>query len=168
MARNGYPLEFRRRVVELVEGGRKVAEVAEDLGISAQSIYTWRRQARIDAGVDPGLTTAEKAELVAARKRIYVLGGTAVVAPSVAEDLRFIAPVTRLAGPDRYATAAAVCADTFGSGPVPSMAYIATGRNFPDGLTAGPVAGIGGSPILLVNRDTIPAPTRTELEHLHN
>jgi hypothetical protein len=50
----------------------------------------------------------------------------------------------------------------------PSMAYIATGANFPDGLTAGPVAGIGSSPILLVTRDTIPTATRTELEHPEN
>jgi hypothetical protein len=28
MARRGYPPEFRRRVIDLVEGGRKVAEVA--------------------------------------------------------------------------------------------------------------------------------------------
>jgi len=43
MARRGYPPEFRRRVVDLVEGGRKVAEVAADLGVSKQTIYTWRR-----------------------------------------------------------------------------------------------------------------------------
>jgi transposase len=73
MARRGYPHEFRRRVVELVEGGRRVAEVAAELGISDQSIYTWRRQARIDAGIEPGLTSGEKAELVAARKRIREL-----------------------------------------------------------------------------------------------
>ena len=73
MARKGYPPEFRRRVVELVEGGRRVAEVAADLGISDQSIYTWRRQARIDGGVEPGLTSAEKAELVAARRCIREL-----------------------------------------------------------------------------------------------
>lgn len=73
MARKGYPPEFRRRVVELVEGGRKVAEVAADLGVSEQSIYTWRRQARIDAGVEAGLTSAEKAELAAARRRIHEL-----------------------------------------------------------------------------------------------
>ncbi len=30
MARRGYPPEFRRRVVDLVEGGRKVSEVAAD------------------------------------------------------------------------------------------------------------------------------------------
>ena len=73
MARRGYPPEFRRRVVELVEGGRRVAEVAAELGISDQSIYTWRRQARIDAGIEAGLTSGEKAELVAARKRIREL-----------------------------------------------------------------------------------------------
>ena len=73
MARKGYPPEFRRRVVELVEGGRKVAEVAADLGVSEQSIYTWRRQARIDSGVEVGLTSAEKAELAAARRRIREL-----------------------------------------------------------------------------------------------
>lgn len=73
MARKGYPPEFRRRVVELVEGGRKVVEVAADLGVSEQSIYTWRRQARIDAGVEAGLTSAEKAELAAARRRIREL-----------------------------------------------------------------------------------------------
>ena len=73
MARKGYPPEFRRRVVEVVEGGRKVAEVAADLGVSEQSIYTWRRRARIDAGVEAGLTSAEKAELAAARRRIREL-----------------------------------------------------------------------------------------------
>ncbi len=44
MARRGYPSEFRKRVIELVEGGRKVSEVAGDLGISEQTIYTWCRQ----------------------------------------------------------------------------------------------------------------------------
>lgn len=70
MAHKGYPPEFRGRVVGLVEVGRRVAEVAADPGISAQSIYTWRRQAQIDSGVEPGLSSAEKAELIAARRRI--------------------------------------------------------------------------------------------------
>ena len=34
MARRGYPAEFRRRVVALVEGGRKVCEVAVELQVS--------------------------------------------------------------------------------------------------------------------------------------
>ena len=73
MARRGYPPEFRRRVVDLVEGGRKVSEVAADLEVSGQTIYTWRRQARIDAGLEAGVTTSEHAELAAARRRIREL-----------------------------------------------------------------------------------------------
>ena len=45
MGGKGYPAEFRRRVIELIDAGRKVGEVAADLGISHQTIYTWRRQA---------------------------------------------------------------------------------------------------------------------------
>jgi transposase-like protein len=57
----------------LVEAGRPVVDVARDLGISAESIYTWRRQDRIDKGLQPGLTSAEKAELTAAKRRIAEL-----------------------------------------------------------------------------------------------
>ena len=73
MARRGYPPEFRRRVVDLVEGGRKVSEVAVDLEVSEQTIYTWRHQARIDAGLEAGVTTVEQAELAAAKRRIREL-----------------------------------------------------------------------------------------------
>ncbi len=74
MARRGYPPEFRRRVVDLVEaGGRKVSEVAAELGVSEQTVYTWRRQARIDAGLEAGVSTSELAELAAAKRRIREL-----------------------------------------------------------------------------------------------
>jgi len=73
MARRGYPPEFRRRVVALVEGGRKVSEIAAELGVSEQTIYTWRRQGRIDAGLEAGLRSDEKQELAAAKRRIREL-----------------------------------------------------------------------------------------------
>jgi hypothetical protein len=38
MGRRGCPPEFRRKVLDLIEAGRKVADVAWDLGISDQSI----------------------------------------------------------------------------------------------------------------------------------
>jgi len=38
MASRGYPAEFRRRVIDLVEAGRPVAQVAAELEISDQSI----------------------------------------------------------------------------------------------------------------------------------
>lgn len=73
MARRGYTAEFRRRVLELLAAGRRVADVARDLGISDQTVYNWRRQERIDQGLDAGLTSGERAELFAARRRIREL-----------------------------------------------------------------------------------------------
>jgi transposase len=73
VGRRGYPPEFRRKVLDLVEAGRPIAEVAQALGISDQSIYTWRRQDRIDRGLVPGLTSPEKAELAVAKRRIAEL-----------------------------------------------------------------------------------------------
>jgi transposase-like protein len=73
MARRGYSPEFRRRVVDLVEGGRKVSEIASELGVSEQTIYVWRRQARIDAGLETGVTTSDQAGLGAAKRRIREL-----------------------------------------------------------------------------------------------
>jgi len=73
--RRGYPAEFRRQMVDLLATGRKVADVARDLGVSEQAIYGWRRQEQIDRGLEPGLSTVEKAELVAAKRRIHELEG---------------------------------------------------------------------------------------------
>jgi transposase InsO family protein/transposase-like protein len=68
-----YPPEFRRRVLELVAAGRPIAEIAANLGVSAQTIYTWRNQALIDLGERAGVTSSDLAELVAARRRIAEL-----------------------------------------------------------------------------------------------
>ena len=43
----------RRKVLNLVAAGRPVAQVAYDLDIGAQVIYTWRRQQLIDSGPGP-------------------------------------------------------------------------------------------------------------------
>jgi transposase len=73
MGRQGYSAEFRRKVLDLLEEGRSVASVAHDLDLSDQTIYNWRRQDRIDRGLQPGLTTAENGELAKAKKRITEL-----------------------------------------------------------------------------------------------
>lgn len=73
MARKAHPPEVRQRVMALVEGGRKIAEVASELEISDQTIYTWCRQARIDAGLPAGVTFGDRAELEATKRRIHEL-----------------------------------------------------------------------------------------------
>ncbi|WP_204053576.1 transposase [Microbispora rosea] len=64
------PPEFRRRVLDLLKADRTVQQVAADLQISDQTSCNWRRQDRIDAGPEPGITSSDLAELVAARRRI--------------------------------------------------------------------------------------------------
>ena len=68
-----YPVEFRRKVFDLVEAGKPAAEIAEQLGITAQTVYNWRNQDQIDRGMRAGMSTSESAELTAARKRIREL-----------------------------------------------------------------------------------------------
>lgn len=67
------PVEFRRKVLDLIEAGRPVAEIAAQLGVTAQTVYNWRNQDQIDRGVRAGTSTSELAELSAARKRIREL-----------------------------------------------------------------------------------------------
>ena len=50
MARRGYPPAFRRRVVELVEVGRKVAEFARAIGISVHTLRNWEQGRRQPEG----------------------------------------------------------------------------------------------------------------------
>jgi transposase InsO family protein/transposase-like protein len=92
MGRQGYPPEFRRRVLDLIEAGRKVADVARDLGISTQTIYNWRQQDRIDKGLEPGLSSGERAELLAARRRIAQLESELKIARRAMELLKDVKP----------------------------------------------------------------------------
>jgi transposase len=82
-----YPPEFRRKVLDLVASGRKVAEVARLLGISDQTIYVWRRQHLIDTGQLPGATSTDQSELAAARKRIAELEAELAIHRRAAELL---------------------------------------------------------------------------------
>ena len=86
--RRGYPAEFRQRVVDLLAAGRKVADLARDLGVSEQAIHGWRRQERIDRGLEPGLSTREHVELAAAKRRIRELEAELAVHRRAAELLK--------------------------------------------------------------------------------
>lgn len=92
MGRRGYPPEFRRKVLDLLAAGRPVAEVARDLEISTESIYMWHRQDRIDRGLVPGLTSAEKSELTAAKKRIADLEAELAIHRRVSDLLGKVVP----------------------------------------------------------------------------
>jgi spore germination protein YaaH/putative cell wall-binding protein len=97
---------------------------------------------------------------------IVVIGAAGAIDNAVLGqlDAYTTGPVTRLAGGDRYATAAAISRAYFARG-VP-VAYVATGVNFPDALSAGAAAATRGAPVLLVKRDAVPAATAAELTRL--
>ena len=112
------------------------------------------------------LPTATKDELTRlAPDQIYILGGSGAVSSSVEAQLGGYAPnpPIRVAGPDRFATAAEVSERFFGSVP---LVYVTTGLDFPDAVAGGAVAGGTGAPILLVAQDLVPAPTAAELSRL--
>jgi len=69
-----HPPEFRRRAVELARLREKpVAAIARDLGISDSCLRNWMAQADVDDGSRPGLSSDERAELVALRRKNRVL-----------------------------------------------------------------------------------------------
>lgn len=94
---------------------------------------------------------------------IAVLSAVALVgaAPSHAA-----ASVTtaRLAGEDRYGTAAAVAAAAYPSGA--DTVLVASGRSYPDALAGAALAGRQGAPVLLTEQSTLPKPTSDAINSL--
>lgn len=126
--------------------------------------------ARLDAplllvrpNVLPDSTRAEIERL--APERIIILGGIGAISQAVQDELGTLASsgTQRLAGADRYATAAAISVAVFGTA---KRSFVANGLSFPDALAGGPAAGRLNAPMLLVKPWTAPAPTRSELQRL--
>lgn len=112
------------------------------------------------AGSVPAAVLAEIDRLGAGKA--YIIGGTGAVSPAVVSALQGAGlAVERIAGADRYATAAAVAdkvlavTGTAWNGEV----FIASGEDFPDALAAAPVAAANGMPILLTRAGALPAAT---------
>ena len=106
---------------------------------------------------------------------VYVAGGTGAQSETVVRALRALSgqpQVSRLAGPDRYATAAALAraaaarwrAD--GDPHAGTHALVALGNGFADALAAGPLAAAAHAPLLLVAPGSVPQATATALTDL--
>ena len=159
-----------RIVDEYVDAGVPVAYVATGMGFA--DALAGGPAAVVTGGplllVEPDDVPAATARTLQRLRpgRIVVLGGRTAVSQVVYDQLESLtdAPVQRVAGPDRYATAAAIAAEAFPD-PV-ATAYLATGETFPDALAGGPAAGRDRAPLLTVRRDCVPDVVADALERL--
>ncbi len=98
------------------------------------------------------LPTVVRSELIRLRPRqVIVVGGTGVVSTTVLAAIARAVPtasVERLAGADRYDTAATIAQFAHPGGA--DVVYLATGRSAPDALAGGAAAVRDGAPVLLV------------------
>ncbi|WP_162940261.1 cell wall-binding repeat-containing protein [Gryllotalpicola protaetiae] len=82
---------------------------------------------------------------------IDIIGGTAAIPDPLFQLIQAAVPgatVNRLAGADRYATSRAVVGNVFTTA---HTAYLATGANYPDALSAAAAAGSQADPVILIN-----------------
>lgn len=71
-----YPQEFRDDVVRVArqrDAGVTLEQIADDFGIHAMTLSKWLRQAAIDDGDKPGVTSTEAKENRELRKRVKLL-----------------------------------------------------------------------------------------------
>ncbi|GAA1977954.1 cell wall-binding repeat-containing protein [Catenulispora subtropica] len=112
-------------------------------------------------GMDAGVA-AEIKRVLAPGGKVYVLGGVNAVSPAAVNALKLPASqIQRIAGATRYETSVAI-AQAMGN---PKNVVVATGKNFPDALAAGPYAsdvfsaqGTGPAAILLTEDTVVPKP----------
>ena len=67
--RRSFTPEFKAEIVELCQrGDRSVGQVARDFDLTETAVREWVRQAEVDQGQRPGLTSAERDELAQLRR----------------------------------------------------------------------------------------------------
>lgn len=71
-----FPKEFRDDVIRVAQNRDPdvtLAQIAKDFGVHVGTLDKWMRQARVEAGEQPGETKSESAELRELRKRNRLL-----------------------------------------------------------------------------------------------
>lgn len=97
--------------------------------------------------------------------KVVVLGGTGAVSDASVKAVAGKATVTRIAGANRFETAAEISKNLFPKGKTSAKVYLANGITLVDALVGGTMT--DGAPILLTNGSgTLPAATLNEIKRL--
>lgn len=136
-------------------------------GVNVRYRYGW------DGG-DVRSTTARSAQVVLPADGTYTLfveassddhrGGTAITRGVDVGNGTAALPTTRAEDSDRYGTAAAVSCLGWSAGA--TSCVVASGEDWPDALTAAPLARKIGGPLLLTRGTSLPYVTRDEIRRL--
>ncbi len=118
----------------------------------------------VDTDAVPDVVAAELTRL--RPRKIVIFGGPATITPAVEAKLGSYTTgeVERWSGADRFATSAAIAAQSYPAGV--DTVLVASGRVFTDALSGAPVAGRDRGPVLLVDTDAIPSVVAGELRRL--
>jgi putative cell wall-binding protein len=98
---------------------------------------------------------------------VVLLGGPSALDERVLTQVSALVPaavVQRVAGPDRYATSAAIAQRGWPG--ETTRTYVAAGANFPDALSGVPAAARSGAPLVLSRRGCLPRPVQEQLTRL--
>lgn len=156
-------------------------EVSAEFDPGVETVYLASGQVFADALAGSALAGSQAAPLLLSRadllpsataaeldrlqpEQVVVLGGADSVADAVLEQVAEVtdAQVTRVAGTDRYGTAADLAAQFED----PEHVYVATGLEYADALAASAAGAREGAPVLLVQTGHIPSVTADVLEDL--
>ncbi|PKQ37121.1 MAG: hypothetical protein CVT59_09390 [Actinobacteria bacterium HGW-Actinobacteria-1] len=99
---------------------------------------------------------------------VIIVGGTSAVSTPVATAVAAIpgVSISRIAGVDRYDTAARVAAQVQSREGDPAIMYVARGDDFADALACSPYAYSNKVPVLLTRTGSLPGYTKSAIEDL--
>lgn len=88
-------------------------------------------------------------------RNIIIIGGNGSISKNIEDELKSegITSIERISGTDRYETSVKVAEKIGTTGSI----ALASGLNFPDALSFSPIATTKGIPIVLTNKDSLPA-----------
>jgi len=80
-AQRKYPEELRERAVKMVlevreregKGRGEIARIGRQLGVHPEALRTWIRQAEIDGGTRPGITTDDRQRIAELEREVREL-----------------------------------------------------------------------------------------------